>query len=167
MADSGKTGCDCGHVVAVAWRPRDGDAMQAAQHRRIRVGAGLDGERGRTRTRGVTLLSAGAWSDVCRDLGVALPWHARRANLLIDGVDLAAAVGRDITIGDVTLHIHGESKPCSLMDARHPGLRAALTPASRGGVYGEVLTGGTVAVGDDVTVSRSRRGPQPTTNGTT
>jgi MOSC domain-containing protein YiiM len=36
------------------------------------------------------------------------------------------------------------------MEAALPGLEAALRPAWRGGVFGEVLTGGTIRAGDAV-----------------
>jgi len=38
------------------------------------------------------------------------------------------------------------------MDQQHAGLRQALVPDCRGGVYGQVLTGGTILVGDAVTL---------------
>jgi hypothetical protein len=37
------------------------------------------------------------------------------------------------------------------MDEAHQGLRAALSPEWRGGVYGEVLDDGAIAVGSEVT----------------
>ena len=40
----------------------------------------------------------------------------------------------------------------SLMDQQHAGLRRALVPDCCGGVYGQVLTGGTVRVGDPVSL---------------
>jgi MOSC domain-containing protein YiiM len=39
------------------------------------------------------------------------------------------------------------------MDQAFPGLRAALAVGGRGGVYGEVLDDGEIAVGDPVTVT--------------
>jgi MOSC domain-containing protein YiiM len=49
----------------------------------------------------------------------------------------------------------GETDPCGNMERAHPGLRAALTPNWRGGIYGEVLEGGTLSVGDAVSFVRS------------
>ncbi|MFH1111309.1 MAG: hypothetical protein V1790_19250 [Planctomycetota bacterium] len=40
----------------------------------------------------------------------------------------------------------------SLMDQQHAGLRQALVPDCRGGVYGQVLAGGAVCIGDHVTL---------------
>lgn len=115
-------------------------------------GKGLDVETRGGGVRQVTLLSVESWGDVCAELGTELPWHTRRANLLIDGIDLAATVGRVVIIGEARLRVHGESKPCNVMDQQHLGLRAALRPYGRGGVFAEVLTGGTVRVDDVVVV---------------
>lgn len=141
-----------GILKGIAWRPTDGDPMQEVLECRILLHRGLDSENRKPGKREVTLLSTEAWSDVCRELGTTIPWHIRRANLLIEGIDLSATIGKKLTIGEVTLEIHGETKPCALMDQQHTGLRDALKPEARGGVYGQVLTPGTIRVGDSVTV---------------
>jgi len=43
-------------------------------------------------------------------------------------------------------------KPCHVMEETAPGLRAALTPAWRGGVHGRVLRAGAIRVGDAVEI---------------
>jgi MOSC domain-containing protein YiiM len=53
-------------------------------------------------------------------------------------------------VGGVKILIHGETRPCEQMDEALPGLRAALGPDWRGGVFGEVLDDGEIAVGDPV-----------------
>lgn len=126
--------------------------MREACEAAVEAGRGLTTENRKTGRREVTLISVQAWRDACTELGVELPWHTRRANLLIDGVDLAAALGHVIAIGQVQVRIHGETKPCGLMDAQHAGLREALKPQFRGGVHGEVLAGGVIRVGDAVRV---------------
>src|SRR4051794_29684488 len=49
------------------------------------------------------------------------------------------------------VRIYGEVTPCERMDEAQPGLRAALRPHWRGGAFGEIVEGGTIAVGDPVT----------------
>ena len=115
------------------------------------AGRGLTVETRKAGKRQVTLLSAESWADACRDLKAELPWTYRRANLLVEGVDLVAGIGRTISIGSVRVLVHGETTPCDLMERQHAGLFGALAPSCRGGVYGEVLNDGTVRVGDDVT----------------
>jgi MOSC domain-containing protein YiiM len=116
----------------------------------VLVGRGIASENRKPGKREVTLLSAEAWAHACSELGVVLAWYTRRANLLIERLDLSTTVGRTITVGPVRLAVHGETKPCGIMDQQHGGLRKALTPPFRGGVYAQVLTGGVIHVGDPV-----------------
>ena len=102
--------------------------------------------------RGITLLAREQWQETVRELGVDLPWHTRRANVLTEGLRLQDLVGLTIRIGSVELHIHGETKPCALMDAYCDGLQAALAPDMRGGVHGQVIYAGSFAVGDPIAV---------------
>lgn len=144
-----------GCVKALAYRPADGDAMSPVGALEVRVGGGAVVEQNRSRERGVTLVSAESWEDVCRELGAEVGWLARRANVLVSGVDLASTIGKTLRIGDVELRIHGETKPCGIMDKSFAGLRQALTPACRGGVFGEVLRGGRIVVGAGVWILSS------------
>jgi MOSC domain-containing protein YiiM len=105
-----------------------------------------------TGLRQVTLLDIGQWQAVLAELGIDLPWYTRRANLLIAGIDLQATVGRRVQIGACRLAIGGETVPCDRMDELHPGLRRVLTPHMRGGVWGKVLQGGPLHVGDSVQI---------------
>ena len=63
---------------------------------------------------------------------------------------LEGAVGARLRIGELVLEVTEECDPCLVMDRAVPGLRAALTPDWAGGVCCRVLSGGTIAVGDDV-----------------
>lgn len=100
--------------------------------------------------RQVTFLDTGQWQQVMQELGADLPWHTRRANLLLDGFDLRTAVGRRLQIGDCHFAIAGETEPCQRMDELQAGLRQALGPDMRAGVWGKVLQGGRLEVGQSV-----------------
>ncbi len=139
-----------GVIRAIAHRPIDGDPMIEATQCRVVIGRGLDTENRKRGQREVTLLSFESWTDVCRELGADVAWHARRANFLVEGINLAAAIGKIVSIGEVRLQIHGETKPCHIMDEQNAGLRQALVPEFRGGVFGQVLAGGTIRVGDRI-----------------
>jgi len=127
--------------------------MQETCESTVLAARGLDVENRKTGKREITLLSAESWAETCRALGTQLPWSLRRANLLIEGIDLFNTIGRTLSVGPVRIQVHGETKPCKIMDRQHPGLREALIPDGRGGVYGEVLVGGTIRVGDPVSVA--------------
>jgi MOSC domain-containing protein YiiM len=100
--------------------------------------------------RQVTLIEAEGWEAVRAELGVALDPTLRRANLLVRGLALADSRGRVLLVGPCRLLVHGETRPCRLMEDSWPGLQQALDPGWRGGVYAEVLSGGTIALGDRV-----------------
>ncbi|MCH7823398.1 MAG: protein kinase [Acidobacteria bacterium] len=141
-----------GTLKGIAYRPRDGEGMRETDRCRVRIGRGLERENRPGGRREVTLLSEEAWRDTCAELGVEMPWHTRRANLLIQGFDLAEAISHTLRIGEVEIRIHGETNPCDFMDEQHFGLREALISNCRGGVYGQVLVEGTIHAGDPVTV---------------
>ena len=109
--------------------------------------------RGRPGARQVTVIALEDWTRACAEAGADLPWHARRANLLVDGLKLANTAGRRLRIGEeVVLEITGELEPCERMDEAHEGLRDALVPDWRGGLTCRVLAGGHIAAGDPVSL---------------
>lgn len=115
-------------------------------------GVGLRQDRPRRAPREVTLLAREAWEAATVCVGRALPAHTRRANLVVCGLPLAAAIGRRLRVGGAVLRICGVTDPCARMDEAAAGLRAALEPECRGGVFGTVEVGGTLAVGDPVAI---------------
>jgi len=107
--------------------------------------------------RQVSLIEAESWAAALDDLGLdgegRLPWHARRANLLVEGLRLPREAGKVIAIGaSLRIEVTVETEPCERMEALQSGLRAALMPDWRGGVCGRVLTDGEIAVGDEVRI---------------
>jgi MOSC domain-containing protein YiiM len=131
--------------------------MLPLERTEVSLAAGVAGDtRGRPGLRQVTLLSAGAWLEACAIAGTDLPWLARRANILVDGLDLRDAVGAVIHLGDgVELLVTGELDPCKRMDAASPGLRLALADDWRGGVTCRVRRGGWLAVGATARVEKA------------
>jgi MOSC domain-containing protein YiiM len=84
---------------------------------------------------------------------VDAPPSARRANVVIRGLDLVDTIGKRLRVGTVLIEVRGETDPCELMDRVAPGLKKALTPHRRAGVFGAVIEGGPIAVGDPVAVA--------------
>lgn len=114
------------------------------------AGKGIVGNADQGGKRQVTIISGDVFDALRSDLGPRLDPAMRRANLMLRGVALAETRGRTLAVGGVRVRVYGETRPCERMDEALPGLRAALGPDWRGGVYGEVLDDGEVAVGDSV-----------------
>jgi len=134
-------------------RPSARTPVREVERARAFPGAGLEGDHAGGGARQVTLLGAEAWEAACRELGRdELSPGGRRANLVIRGLDLGATRKRVIAIGAVRILVVAETRPCRLMDDFAPGLQRALEPERRGGVYGRVVAGGEIAVGDPVRV---------------
>ncbi|MFT5779388.1 MAG: MOSC domain-containing protein YiiM [Crocinitomicaceae bacterium] len=100
--------------------------------------------------RQVTILRKEDWSTVCAEIGSKLHWTTRRANILVEGIDLENSTGKLLKIGRFHLEITGELWPCERMDAEMLGLTQALTPNWRGGVTCRLLSEGVVNEGDEV-----------------
>jgi MOSC domain-containing protein YiiM len=145
-----------GKLNGIARRDEKRAPMETLERADISTATGVaDDFRGKPGRRQVTVISAAAWKDACRELGRDIPWTTRRANLLVEGIDLQDTVGAVLEVGPVRLLITGEVDPCSRMDEQYAGLTAALKPEWRGGASCTVLQGGTVAVGDAVTMRRA------------
>lgn len=117
---------------------------------RLVAGRGIEGNANQGGRRQVTILSSDAWNRVRDELGVIVEPASRRANLFVEGIALEESRGKILLVGSVKIQIHGETRPCEQMERAHPGLRATLGTDWRGGVYGEVLDDGEIAVGDAV-----------------
>ncbi|MBK7976024.1 MAG: MOSC domain-containing protein [Deltaproteobacteria bacterium] len=142
-----------GTVLAIARKPRHGAPMVAIDGAAITTERGLEGNaNGRPGRRQLTVLTREGWEAACRVLGREVPWTTRRANVLVEGLELVGRVGWRLTIGAVMLEITGETTPCSRMDAQVAGLTAALAPEWRAGVTCRVLQGGEIGRGDAVTL---------------
>ncbi len=79
---------------------------------------------------------------------MAVDPSARRANVVVQGIDLEKSHGRMLRLGGCLVRINGEVRPCERMDEARQGLRSALNPHWRGGVFAEIVEGGTIRVGD-------------------
>ncbi len=134
--------------------------MELVDEVAVMADAGLEGDDKGLKfpRRGVTLLAREDWQaaiDELADLAgpVPLPWTARRANLLVEGVRLPAVRGAIILVGTVRLEVTAETWPCRRMEQTHPGLMKALASDARGGVTCRVVEGGIVHIGDEAVVT--------------
>jgi MOSC domain-containing protein YiiM len=137
--------------------------MQECQGVQISATFGMQGDcKGiKFPNRQVTILALEDWQAALLDLaeGMAppdLPWTARRANVLVEGLTLPRGPGSILTLGDAMLEVTAQTTPCAQMDLAHRGLRLALAPNWRGGVTCRVLQDGTVKRGDRAKVTTAR-----------
>lgn len=151
-----------GRLIGIARRDARRAPMEEVSSVSISVDAGLEGDhKGRKfPQRQVTVMALESWQAALADLAelaelaakAALPWTARRANLLVENVALPRAKGGLIRIGPVQLEVTNQTVPCRRMDEAQQGLLKALHPEWRGGVTCRVVDGGEVRIGDAVEV---------------
>ena len=121
---------------------------------RVVAGRGVEGDRyflgkgsfshWRGTGRALTLVEAEALEDA------GLGFAAARRNVVTRGVDLNSLVGRRFRIGDVECLGRRLCEPCKHLEKLEgDGLMRSL--AGRGGLRADVLTDGSIAVGDELT----------------
>lgn len=123
------------------------DALDAAE---LVAGEGLVGSVGKSRRRQVTIIEREVWDRVQEELQAAIPYSARRANLMISGIALVETRDRLLRIGATLVKIGGHTTPCERMDEACEGLRAKLAPRWGGGAFAQVIEGGSIRIGDVV-----------------
>ena len=140
-----------GRLEAIWLKRERGGTMDAVAEVTAQVGGGLAGDAnfGRTR-RQVTLIEKEVFDALNDEFGSLVDPALRRANLMVSGVRLADTRDRKLRIGDCLLQVRGETRPCTLMEDQLTGLRDALDPRWRGGVFCTVLSDARIQVGDEV-----------------
>jgi MOSC domain-containing protein YiiM len=101
--------------------------------------------------REVTLIESEALAALQRDYGITLSPAEARRNLLTQGVPLNHLVGKEFRIGDVLLRGIRLCEPCKHLEKLTvEGLVRGL--AHRGGLRAQILVGGKLHVGENITV---------------
>jgi MOSC domain-containing protein YiiM len=111
---------------------------------------GLVGNAHRGGARQVTLVARERWDELMDQVGASLGPDARRANLVLSGIDLESSRGRTLRVGSCRIRINGETRPCEQMEEAAPRLQHAMESRWGGGAYGEVIEGGRIALDDEV-----------------
>jgi MOSC domain-containing protein YiiM len=112
------------------------------------AGRGLAGNADRSRRRQITIIDEAAWREAAAETGHDVDPSKRRANVMLRGIALADSRGKLLRLGECLVRILGETRPCEQMEKAQAGLRKALSPHWRAGVFGEIVEGGSIHVGD-------------------
>jgi MOSC domain-containing protein YiiM len=140
---------DAGRVARIWIKRAHRGKMDPAERATLVASRGLAGNANQGGHRQVTFVSEEHWRELTAHLDSPDP-IARRANVLLTGIDLHDSRGKTLRIAGCRIRIHGETRPCERMDEACEGLRSALSAPWGGGAYGEVLDDGKIAVGDSV-----------------
>jgi MOSC domain-containing protein YiiM len=139
-----------GQLAAIWIKRAHRGPMDSVETGTLVAGRGLAGNAAQGRRRQVTLIDLAAWERLMQELGGSISPAARRANLLVSGIELAETRERVLRVGACRLRVGGETRPCERMDEALPGLRGAMARNWSGGVFAQVLDDGEIAVGDEV-----------------
>ena len=142
-----------GRVEAIWTKRAKRGVMDPVERATLVADQGIEGDAsfGRSK-RQVTVIEKEVFDRIRAELPDVDP-SMRRANILVSGVSLEETRDHVLTLGDVRIHIHGETRPCERMDEQVPGFTAALEPRWSGGAYGTVLDDGEVRVGDVASIA--------------
>jgi MOSC domain-containing protein YiiM len=113
-------------------------------------GRGLRGNANYGGRRQVTIISSERWAEMMVALGADVAPSARRANLLVSGLDLENSRDRVLRVGSSLLRIGGETRPCERMEEAQQGLQAIMRDRWGGGAWARVVVGGDIHIGDVV-----------------
>jgi MOSC domain-containing protein YiiM len=135
-------------VVAIHIGATDGGDLRAVDYVRAVAGKGLEGDRnyrdsGARPGQALTLVEEEAVEDV------GLPPGGTRRQVTVRGVSLNDLVGTRFRVGAVECFGVELCEPClHLEEMTRPGIIRDLT--HRAGINADILTGGVIAVGDEI-----------------
>ena len=146
-----------GKVLGMQRKEKVRGELESIERANVTVDKGIEGDvRGQMKNAQITLVSKEAWAAAMADLQPTreVSWTDRRANIFVDGMEFNETTGARITLGDVELEVMSETDPCEMMNAAYPGLKDALLANWRGGCRTRVVKGGTIKLGDTITMVR-------------
>ena len=148
-----------GRVVGIYLAPQRGGALRPLAHVRAVPGRGLEGDRNYRPAPGplhtdpdeeLTLFASEVADSVRREYGIEFQPADSRRNVITEGVELNALVGREFTVGDVRVRGVELCEPCSRLTKLLGEPRVLRALVHRGGLRAQILTGGRITVGAPV-----------------
>ena len=144
-------------VIAIHVGPEKGGPLQSVSAVRAVAGHVLEGDHnfhpsGAAPGDGLTLIE----DEVVE--GIGLERGQTRRQLSVRGVGLNGLVGKRVTVGDVECHGVELCEPClRLHKMTRPGLLKDLV--HRGGLRADIVSDGTIGIGDEINESVAERAP--------
>jgi len=139
-------------ILRAIWiAPEKSAPMMSVPHVEALAGQGLFGDRKFQSgpDSHLTLIEAEKIADFVRATGLEFSAADFRRNLVTEGIDLNPLVGREFFVGPVRIRTAELCQPCSYLAKRTD--RAVLWGLrDRGGLRCQILTSGTIRVGDAV-----------------
>jgi MOSC domain-containing protein YiiM len=145
---------DEGRVAAIHITAEHGALPQPVERVDARAGKGLVGNRyyfehGGAAGNALTLIAAEGIAAFTGETGIPLTAAESRRNVLTEGIDLNALVGKEFRVGDVECRGVELCEPCShLQSLTRPEVLKGMV--HRAGLNAEILTDGEISVGAPV-----------------
>ena len=148
-----------GTVISIHIAPTGAAPMKSVTNAKAVAGRGLEGDRYYSKLgtysnqagsgRDVTLIEIEAIDALKRDYEVDLDANWSRRNIVTQGVPLNHFVGKEFKVGDVVLRGTRLCEPCAHMEKLTvKGAMRGLI--HRGGLRAEIISGGSIRVGDTI-----------------
>jgi MOSC domain-containing protein YiiM len=155
MLYAASKGADMGKLERIWIKRAHRGLMDRTDVGMLDAGRGLRDSANYGGRRQVTIIAVERWTALMETLRADVDPSARRANLLVSGVDLEETRGRVLRVGACLLRIGGETRPCARMEEARPGLEETMRAHWGGGAWAEVIEGGEIRIGDPVELARS------------
>lgn len=150
-----------GEIQAIFISQAAGEEMQLLQEAHAVPGKGLEGDRYFNQEgyysdkpgtgRELTLIESEALDILFQHSGIRITPNQTRRNLMTHGVQLNELVGKEFRIGEITVRGVRLCDPCSRLESlTQKGVLKGLV--NLGGLRVDILSEGTVRVGDEVIV---------------
>jgi MOSC domain-containing protein YiiM len=141
-------------VVAIHLAGEHGDPVAPVPEARARAGKGLEGDRHYYAAgdaepgEALTLVE----DEIVTEVG--LPQGGTRRQVTVRGVRLNELIGRRFRVGEVECYGVKICEPCLVLERNtRPGIISDLV--HRAGINADILTDGTISLGDEITVIES------------
>jgi MOSC domain-containing protein YiiM len=151
-----------GRVVSLHIAPQSAKPMVSVPQVRAVADGGLEGDRffraswssaGRP-DKAVTLIEEETIQAAAAELGIEVGSGDMRRNIVTRGVPLIDLLGREFTLGAVTLRGVRLFQPCAHLEriSKVPGIARALL--HRSGLKAAIVSSGVIRVGDEIALRR-------------